>query len=89
MGLHVAVIARGIVQERYLARLSDFAKLLQNPMDCGQRDVRMPATYCRIDLVGTRMVLRSEQGIYDREPLGCDRNPALMTPRDELAASLN
>jgi hypothetical protein len=36
MGLHVAVIARGIVQERYLARLSDFAKLLQNSMDCGQ-----------------------------------------------------
>jgi len=35
MRLHVAVIARNIVQERYLARLSDFAKLLQNPMDCG------------------------------------------------------
>ena len=36
MRLHVAVIARNIVQERYLVRLSDFAKLLQNPMDCGQ-----------------------------------------------------
>jgi hypothetical protein len=36
MRLHVAVIARNIVQERYLARLSHFAKLLQNPMDCGQ-----------------------------------------------------
>jgi len=36
MRLHVAVIAREIVQERYLARLSHFAKLLQNPMDCGQ-----------------------------------------------------
>ena len=34
--LHVAVIARNIVQERYLARLSDFAKLLQHSMDCGQ-----------------------------------------------------
>jgi hypothetical protein len=36
MRLHVAVIARNIVQERYLARLSHFAKLLQNPMDRGQ-----------------------------------------------------
>ena len=34
--LHVAVKARNIVQERYFARFSDFAKLLQNPMDCGQ-----------------------------------------------------
>jgi hypothetical protein len=36
MRLDVAVIARNIVQERYLARLSHFAKLLENPMDCGQ-----------------------------------------------------
>jgi hypothetical protein len=36
MRLHVAVIACDIVQEGYLARFSHFAKLLQNPMDCGQ-----------------------------------------------------
>ena len=36
MRFHVAVIARNVVQERYLARLPDFAKLLQNPMYCGQ-----------------------------------------------------
>jgi hypothetical protein len=36
MRLHVAVIARNIVQERYFACLSHFAELLQNPMDCGQ-----------------------------------------------------
>jgi hypothetical protein len=36
MRLHVAIIARNIVQERYLMRLSHFAKLLQNPMDCGR-----------------------------------------------------
>jgi hypothetical protein len=35
MRLNVAVIARQIVQERYLARLSHLAKLLENPMDCG------------------------------------------------------
>ena len=35
MRLDVAVIARNIVQESYLARLSHFAKLLQDPMDCG------------------------------------------------------
>jgi hypothetical protein len=32
----VAVIAREIMQKRYLARLSHLAKLLQNPVDCGQ-----------------------------------------------------
>lgn len=36
MRLYVAVKAGNIVQERYLARLSDFAKLLQNPMNRGQ-----------------------------------------------------
>jgi hypothetical protein len=89
MRLHVAVIARNVVQERYLARLSHFAKLLQNPMDCGQRYVGMPATYCCTDLVGAGMVLRSEQCPDDCEPLGCDGNSPLTTPRDELAESLN
>jgi hypothetical protein len=49
----------------------------------------MPATYGCTDLVGARMVLRSEQDSYDGEPLGCHGNPTLMTPRDELAESLN
>src|ERR1700723_3922327 len=49
----------------------------------------MLATYCRTDLVRARMMLRIEQGPYDCEPLGCDGDPALMTPRDELAESLN
>ena len=34
--LYVPVIALNIVRERYLARLSHYAKLLQNPMYCGQ-----------------------------------------------------
>src|ERR1700722_17168644 len=49
----------------------------------------MPATYCRTDLVRARMMLRIEQGPNDCEPLGCDGDPALMTPRDELAESFN
>jgi len=36
MRLYVAVKARNIMQKRYLARLSHFAKLLQNAMDSGQ-----------------------------------------------------
>jgi hypothetical protein len=36
MRLYVAVIACNIVQQRYLARLTHFAKLIQNPMDCSQ-----------------------------------------------------
>jgi hypothetical protein len=51
--------------------------------------VGMCATYCRTDLVGARMVLRSEQGPYDCEPLGRDGNSPLTTPRDELAESLS
>jgi hypothetical protein len=87
--LHVAVIACNVVEERYLTRLSHFAKLLQNPVDRGQRYVGMPATHCLTDLVGTRMVLRSEEGAYDRESLGCDGNPPLATPRHEVAQSLS
>jgi len=36
MRLHVAVIARDVVQRRYLACLSRCAKLLENAMDCSQ-----------------------------------------------------
>jgi hypothetical protein len=36
VGFDVAVVARGIVQERDLAGLAHFAKLFKNPMDCGQ-----------------------------------------------------
>jgi hypothetical protein len=89
MRLHVAVITRNIVQERNLARLSHFAKLLQNPMDGGQRYMRMLVTYCCTDFVAARMVLRSQQGPYHRQPLGCDGNTPLTTTRDELAESLS
>ena len=58
-------------------------------MDCGQGYMGMRATYCHTYLVGARMVLRSEQGSYDCEPLGCDDNPPLTTPRDELVESLD
>jgi hypothetical protein len=49
----------------------------------------IPATYWRTDFISARMVLRSEQGLYDCEPLGCDGDPPLTTPLDELAESLN
>jgi len=89
MRFHVAVITRGIVQRRHLPCLSQLAKLLQNPMDCGQRYVGMLAAHGRAYVFGARMVPRGEQRSYDREPLRCDGNPALMTPRDKLAESLS
>jgi hypothetical protein len=49
----------------------------------------MLATYCHAYLLGARMVLRSQQGSYHGKPLGCDGNPPLATPRDELAESLD
>ena len=36
MRLDVSIVTRNIMKQCYLARLSHFAKLLQNPMDCGQ-----------------------------------------------------
>ena len=36
MRLNVAIITRNVVEKRDLARLSHFAKLLQNPMHSGQ-----------------------------------------------------
>lgn len=49
----------------------------------------MPATHRRVDLVGARMVLGIEQGLYDGEPLGRYRNPALAAARNELTESLS
>ena len=89
MRLYVAVVTRNIVQVRHLARLSHFAKLLQNPMDSGQRYVGIGLTYCGTYVVCARMPLRSEQGSYHCEPLRCDGNPQLPTPCDEVAESLN
>ncbi len=36
MRRHVAVVARQIVQQSYLAGLSDLAELLQDPMNCSE-----------------------------------------------------
>src|SRR5579875_994184 len=49
----------------------------------------MRAAYHPINLVGARMVFRSEQGAYDCEPLGCDSDPALTASRDKFVQSLN
>jgi hypothetical protein len=89
MWLHVAVIARNLVQERHLARLAHFAKLLKNPMDCGQRYVGMAAPNCSADLVGARMVLRIKQRPYDSQALRGEGDAALPTSRVEFAESSN
>jgi hypothetical protein len=89
MRLDVAVVARGIVQEGYLASFSHAAKLFQDPMDRGRRYVGMLATHGHTYFVSARMVLRRQQGSYHREPLGRYRNSSFATPRDELAESLN
>ena len=89
MRFDVTVIARGVVQQRYFARLSYVAKLLEDPMDRGQRDVGMRAADCCAYLVGARMARGSEQRSYHREPLGRHRDAALTAPRDEVAESLD
>ena len=89
MSLHVAVVACGIVQERYLACLTRLAKLFQNPMDGGPGYVRMRAMHRRIYLVGAGVVLGCEQGTYDCEPLGRNGDSPLTTPRNEFAEPLS
>jgi hypothetical protein len=51
--------------------------------------VGMCAAYCYTYLIGTRVILRREQGTYHCEPLGRDGNPLLTTTRDELAESFS
>jgi hypothetical protein len=89
MRLDVAVIARDIMEEGYFAGFADFAKLLENPMDRSHRYMRMSAAYRGTYLVGARMVLRSEQGPDNREPLGRHGDPTLTTSRDKVAKALN
>ena len=54
----VAVVARGLVQRRDLARLADVAQALERAMDGGERDTRMLAADTGVDAVGARMVAR-------------------------------
>jgi hypothetical protein len=89
MRLDVAVVTRGIMQKRYLARLADLAEFLQNPMHGRQRDMGMAAADSRIDLVGARMVFRGEQNLNYREALGRDCKAPLATSGDEFAESLH
>src|SRR5215469_5469071 len=89
MRLDIAVIACDIVQECDLARFSNVAEFVQDPMDGGQRDVGMLAPHGGANLVGAGMVLRSQQGSYDGEPLGRDRDSPLVTAGDEVAKSLS
>src|SRR5580658_7753806 len=58
MRASVAVVARGLVQRRDLARLADIAQALERAMDGGERDTRMFAVDAGVDAVGARMVAR-------------------------------
>ena len=87
--LNVAVIAGYVVETSYLPRLSHFAKLLENPMNRGQRYVRIAATNGGADLVATGMLLGGEQGFDDCQPLRRDRNSLLAAASDEITQSLD
>jgi hypothetical protein len=87
--LDVAVIASDIVQERYLARLTDVAKFVKDAVDGGQGYVGMLAAHGSTDVFGARVILRSEQGLYYRQPLGSDGDTAFAASRDEFAEPPN
>ena len=89
MRFDVAVIARDIVQKGHLARLSYLAEFVENSMDGGQRYVGMLAAHGGIDLVRAGMILGSQKGSYNGEPLRGYRDTALSASRDELTESSN
>ena len=92
----VAVVARGLMQGRHLARLADVAQALERAMDGGERDARMLAADAGIDAVGARVIARLQQRAQYRDPLRCHRHLLAPAVGDEfrepglgiLAASL-
>ena len=70
----VAVVARGLVQRRDLARLADVAQALERAMDGGERDTRMFAADAGVDAVSARMVARFQQRAQHGKPLRRDRH---------------
>lgn len=84
MRLHMAVITRTAMKRRDLARLTHLAKLLENPMDCGQRYVWMFPAYDSTDFFGAGMILRSDQRLNDGQALRGDRQPPLAATLHEF-----
>ena len=71
--LDMAIVTCAAMKRGDLARLAHLAKLLENPMDGGQRYVRMFAAHRSIDFFGAWMVLRSDQRLDDGQALRRDR----------------
>ena len=65
----VAVVARGLMQRRDLARLADVAQPFERAMDGGERDAWMFAADASVNTVGAGMVARFQQRPQHGEPL--------------------
>ena len=76
MRLHVAVIARNVVQECYFARLADVAQRFERAMHSGERNMRMLQPDGGENRVRARMVARIEQHFDNREALRRDGQAA-------------
>jgi hypothetical protein len=81
---YVTVVASAVMQYRYLAGLADRTELLQDPMHRSQRYVRLSSPNRDVNVLGARMVFRSQESAYDSEPLRGNGDPALVAALDEL-----
>jgi hypothetical protein len=77
MRLDVAVVARAVMQMRNFARFPHLAQCFERAMHGCKRHVRMLAADASVDVIGARVVLRSEQRLNYRAPLGRDGQAAL------------
>ena len=83
--LDMAIVTRAAMKRGDLARLAHLAKLLENPMDGGQRYVRMFAAHHNTDFLGAGMIFGGHQGADDSQALRRNRQPPLAATLNKLA----
>jgi uncharacterized membrane-anchored protein len=84
----VAVVARAVVEQRKVARLTNRAQRLEGAMYRGKRDMRMLLAHPKVNCLGARMLYRSEQRPDNRKPLRRYHQAAFATAPREFGQPL-
>lgn len=84
----MTVIARTIMQKRYLASLADLTELIQNAIDRSERDVGQLRTYDGVDVFGAGVVFRGQQRANNRQSLRGNGQAARVAALHELILPL-
>ena len=86
MRFRVPIVARALMQRRYLARLAGLTELLEDAMHSSQRYVGKLFANRRADVLGAGMAFRGQQRLDDRETLRGDGQAAFMAALHEIIA---